>query len=151
MLISYQDHNNQVPAGLLASVSNGKPVVVLTSLEPHFTVVDFMESPYSPEPLLPVTFDTSITASTEYREGCRCVFFHYQMFFEEFCTWSAVARGVVEEIDGAVEDGISLAWAAGFEHGILSELALTDRSLALKGLDLLVLVVSRQLQGGAAC
>jgi len=129
-----------VVAGTMPVVSVASPTL--------FKDVEFM-----PALLLPVSFDASVMASEAYQEGCEYGFFDYfermyqvdasglrDVFVEQFYTWADVEREVVGNVLDDIKECFPLAWSIGFEHAWLSALALTDRSLALLGLDLLIIL-----------
>jgi hypothetical protein len=133
------------------SINTFPVVAVATSLTP----ADFQDMPYSSALLLPVCFDASITSHADYAPAVCDGFDEYfedmwnvsgtdLVFVDRFYSWDEVRREIVEGVvprNDLREQfyGLpSLAWRVGFAVGWLSALALTDRALALRGLDWLV-------------
>jgi hypothetical protein len=120
------------------------------------TPADFQDISYSPVFLLPVQFDPSLTLDPEHQEACHVGFDEgFGRLSEEdereLFTWDMVRNEVLStllDIEKVLPPGfptLSLAWASGFLLGWLSALALFDRSLALRGLELLtVLLIFRE-------
>ena len=115
----------------------------------------YVDIPYSPALLLDARFDASIVDSERFRDGCVSGFDTYfdelyvrvagqeYAFVDRVSTWDEVEKMVVEWFLEEDEEGdVSLRWNAGFMLGWLSALALTDRVLALRGLDMLQVLVS---------
>jgi hypothetical protein len=138
--------------GLLESLSVLPQAAGTHGLTPD----DFQDISYSPTLLLPVQFDTSLTLDPEYQEACQVGFDEgFGLLSEEdereLFNWDMVKNEVLTsllDVQKVLPPGfptLSLAWASGFLLGWLSALALVDRSLALRGLELLtVLLIFRE-------
>lgn len=112
---------------------------------------DFKDLPYSSTLLLSAHFDASLTADPEYQEGCEWGFNYYfaemhhwtpdmrtYTFIDRHHTSDSVGQFLLRDmIYDPVRNPTPLAWRAAWCLGWLSALALTDRSLALMGLELL--------------
>ena|SRR5437588_5830335 len=131
------------------------PVLTLAPVPRSSSPTDFKDLPYSPTLLLSAHFDAALTVDPEYHQGCECGFDSY---FTEMHHWLAGLRGYTfvdcfhtlvsvrdyllnEIVYDPVRNPDLLAWRAGWGLGWLSALALTDRSLALMGLELLRKIV----------
>lgn len=131
------------------------PVLTLTPVPRSSTPADFQNLPYSPTLLLSAPFAASLTADPEYQAGCECGFDSY---FTDMHHWLPGLRGFffVDRLytPASVRDYLSreitydpvrnpcfLSWRAGWGLGWLSALALTDRPLALSGLEQLQTIV----------
>lgn len=125
------------------------PAVVTERLTPAF----FANLDFSPALLLSVQLDTSITSHPEYAHACKSGFTCYFddmleadeeedsfVLVSRYYTHSEVVQFVIDnrmpEANGDFKPSID-AWKVGFVVGWLSALALTDRPLALLGLDTL--------------
>ncbi len=113
---------------------------------------DFQDISYSPVFLLPVQFDTRLTLDPEYQEACHVGFDDgFGRLSEEdereLFNWDVVRNEVLRsllDVQKVLPPGfptLSLAWASGFLLGWLSALALIDRPLALRGLELLTVLL----------
>jgi hypothetical protein len=102
--------------------------------------------------LLPVQFDARLTFDPEYQEACQVGFDDgFGRLSEEdereLFTWDMVRNEVLTsllDVQRVLPPGfptLSLAWASGFLLGWLSALALIDRPLALRGLELLTVLL----------
>jgi hypothetical protein len=100
--------------------------------------------------LLPIELDQTVTRHKEYQKACEagyeCYFEEmYQtneqeddfIFVEHLHTRSEVLNIIVQDIKNCPRWTTCLAWRAGFIHGWLSALALTNFPLAQLGLHLL--------------
>lgn len=120
---------------------------VITLLTP----ADFEDVPYTPALLLRASFDASITSAVDYQEGCKYGFDDcLEMVVSDdpdtvkHCTSrSVVCSFVARNLCQDDFDLSSLAWRIGFVLGWLSALAVTNRSMASVGLDLLTVLVNR--------
>lgn len=135
------------------------PVVSLLSAAGSPIPADFQDIPYSPVLLLRAHFDVSITADPEYQSACETGF---DAYFEEMVQWneagtdlvfidcfsscaeviSFVARGMIRDHCPSYWGVVSFSFSVGFVLGWLSALSLTDRALALVGLELLIVLVA---------
>ena len=113
---------------------------------------DFQDISYSPKLLLPVQFDTRLTLDPEYQKACQVGFDDgFGRLSEEdereLFNWDVVRNEVLRsllDVQRVLPPGFptcSLAWASGFLLGWLSALALVDRPLALRGLELLTVLL----------
>lgn len=113
---------------------------------------DFQDISYSPAFLLPAQFDTRLTLDPEYQKACQVGFDDgIERLSEEdereLFTWDMVRNEVLTsllDVQRVLPPGfptLSLAWASGFLLGWLSALALIDRPLALRGLELLTVLL----------
>ena len=130
---------------------NTLPVVTLAPGTRSSSPADFQDLPYSPTLLLAAHFDASLTDDLEYLEGCEWGFHYYfaemhhwtpdlstYTFVDRHSTLDEVRDYLLREIVyDPVRNPTLLACRAGWGLGWLSALALTDRSLALMGLELL--------------
>jgi hypothetical protein len=134
------------------STQDALPVVSLLPPAGSLTPVDFSNVSYSPALLLPVQFDTRLTLDPEYQEACQVGFDDgFGRLSEEdereLFNWDMVKNEVLTsllDVQRVLPPGfptLSLAWASGFLLGWLSALALADRSLALRGLELLIVLL----------
>jgi hypothetical protein len=130
------------------SLSGLTQVLQTRSLPP----TDFQDISYSPAFLLPVQFDTRLTLDPEYQKACHVGFDDgIERLSEEdereLFTWDMVRNEVLTsllDVQRVLPPGFptcSLAWASGFLLGWLSALALVDRLLALRGLELLTVLL----------
>ncbi len=127
------------------------PVVTLAPVTRSPSTADFKDLPYSPTLLLSAQFDSALTADPEYQESCE---WGYESYFAEMHRWLPDLREftfhdrihtltsveqylLCEVVYDPVRNPGSLASRAGWGLGWLSALALTDRPLALSGLELL--------------
>ncbi len=133
-------------------IQESMPVLPLTSVTCSLTPVDFQHVSYSPALLLPVQFDTRLTLDPEYQKACQVGFDDgIERLSEEdereLFTWDMVRNEVlislldVQKVFPPGFPTLSLAWASGFLLGWLSALALIDRPLALRGLELLTVLI----------
>jgi hypothetical protein len=138
------------------SLLESLPILPQASGTHSLSPADFQHISYSLMFLLPVEFDTSLTDDPEYQEACQVGFDDgFGRLSEEdereLFTWDMVRNEVLRsllDVQKVLPPGfptLSLAWASGFLLGWLSALALFDRSLALRGLELLtVLLIFRE-------
>ena len=129
------------------SLSGLTQAPVTRSLSP----ADFQDLPYSPMLLLPAHLDPSLTADPEYEAGCECGFDSYftemhhwlpnlsgYTFIDRYHTPASVKSYLLSNmVYDPVRNPTLLARRAGWGLGWLSALALTDRPLALCGLEFL--------------
>lgn len=132
------------------------PVLTLAPVPRSSTPADFQDLPYSPMLLLSAHFDAALAADPEYQESCE---WGFNSYFAEMCHWTPdlsrrtfvdryysfvhVKQYLLREVVyDPVRNPIPLACRAGWGLGWLSALALTDRLLALMGLELLQELVS---------
>jgi hypothetical protein len=137
-------------------------VLPLASVTRSLTPADFQDVSYSPRFLLPVQFDASMTTDSEYQEGCESGFYCYfedmfqqneagreTVFLDRFYSRADVMSLVVEGLSSSFSpsrwDAAPLSYSVGFVLGWLSALALTDRPLALGGLELLTVLVAHMI------
>ncbi len=127
------------------------PVLPLTSVTRSLTPADFQNLPYSPTLLLSAHFEPSLTADPEYEAGCECGFDSYftemhhwlpnlsgYTFIDRYHTPASVKSYLLSNtVYDPVRNPTLLAWRSGWGLGWLSALALTDRPLALCGLEFL--------------
>lgn len=115
---------------------------------------DFLTLSYAPALLLDVRFPIVVIADAVFSDACEVGFdayfdemmsgstFEDSYLEDHFYTWDEVERVLCENMSSAYGD--SLPWRAGFCLGWLSALALTDRPLALRGAELLCLLVASE-------
>lgn len=124
------------------SVTDVLPVLDVVSDDAASSVLqpeDFEDIAYSSSYLLPVSFPCAIVGDAEYVRGCELGFVLYFDWPELWGgTFSELKKSVIGDLFSKAPDAGSLASRVGFQHGLLSALALTNRSLALAGLSLLV-------------
>ncbi len=119
----------------------------------------FVDLPYTPALLLDAHFGAEITDHRKFAVACQDGFEWYfsamwqptedkeEVFVERVYTWAEVEKQVMGDmmrrydLSEVVFGAPSLPWRAGFVLGWLSGLALCDRGLALRGLELLKTVV----------
>jgi hypothetical protein len=132
--------------------SESMPILPQTPETRSLFPADCQPVSYSPVFLLPVEFDTGLTHHPEYQEACHVGFDDaFGRLSEEdereLFTWDLVRNEVLTsllDVQKVLPPGfptLSLAWASGFLLGWLSALALVDRSLALRGLELLTVLL----------
>lgn len=128
------------------------------------SVLEYVALPYSPSLLLEVHFPLALVADHGFSEACEVGFNDY---FGEMCqestldelvcvervyTWADVEQRVVSDMVTASEKlGERLPWCAGYALGWLSALALTQRSLALRGVGFLYALVTQVQKGDVTC
>lgn len=108
---------------------------------------DFSDVSYHPSLLLPVTWASSLVAPAEYANACRDGFISYfeemmerdedhdeVVYISRYYTRREVFHQIAENV---TQQELPLSWRAGFMLGWLSALALTDRTLAIEGLQVL--------------
>ena len=142
----------------VVNTSESLPLVSLLSPAGSLTPVDVDAVSYSSALLLPVQFDTCITADPEYRRAHEDGFVDFLEQLSELLddeseqppfTWDDVKHEIIRNVFDTRKVFASdfsvtvLAWDAGFMLGWLSALALVDRPLALRGLKLLVIFVDQ--------
>jgi hypothetical protein len=120
------------------------PVVSLLPTDGSLTPADFQHVSYSPTFLLPARFDASVVADPEYQQALEVGFRCFPPD-DECRTIEEVENFLEDELDAGFRLGMSLPWTIGLLHGWLSALALTDRSLALAGLELLPVLVAQMI------
>jgi hypothetical protein len=135
----------------VVNTSESLPLVSLLPAAGSLAPADFQHVSYSPAFLLPVHWDASITADPEYEAGCECGFDSYftdmhhwlpnlsgYTFIDRYHTPASVKSYLLSNmVYDPVRNPTLLAWRAAWCLGWLSALALTDRLLALMGLELL--------------
>jgi hypothetical protein len=144
------------------NTSESLPLVSFLPPIGSLTPADFQDVSYSPMFLLPVQFDASITTDPEYPDGCEGGFYCYfedmfqrdeagrgTVFIDRFYSRADVMSLVVEGLSSSLSpsrwDAAPLSYSVGFVLGWLSALALTDRPLALGGLELLTVLVAHMI------
>ena len=142
---------------MIARQNRNKTVVSVAAL---LTPIDCVEIAYSPSLLLPFPFHVSLSPYADYVAGCETGFDAYfecmyqrdpqnqglLVFVNRFYSWGEVSQKMISWV---TDEEAPLEWSAGFSLGFLSALALTDRPLALAGLNLLSQLVSSLDKTGA--
>lgn len=132
-----------------AAAPSFSSLLVLTPVAPAAVVKpsEVVDLPYSPALLLDVHCPVVVVADEDFSTACQVGFdmyfedmFHGKLleslqFEDHFYTWEEVERMVRDLLSAA--SGERLTWRVGMSLGWLSALALTDRLLAGRGLELL--------------
>jgi hypothetical protein len=146
----------------------GEEALLVVSLVPAgetvLTPAHFDTMPYMAAILLPVALDAAIAEDSEYRAGCQAGFESYfaemhqwdetvtrYVFVNRYYTAAQIKRRVRLELLDSDANGWEpelLPWRTGFVHGWLSALSLTDRELALYGMDVLLALLKRKFSVG---
>jgi hypothetical protein len=118
---------------------------------------DVVDLPYSPALLFNVHFPIVVVADEAFSTACRIGFdmyfedmFHGKLlealqFEDHFYTWEEVERIVRDLLSPA--SGERLVWRVGMCLGWLSALALTDRLVAERGVELLCSLANAEYRG----
>ncbi len=155
MMEAYQSYGFRFDHGLLV-------VSLIEADNETVTPAAFDAMPYTPFLLLPADLDASIAEQKDYVEGRQGGFESYfcemhqwnadmsgYVFVSRYYTPAQVKRRVRIELLDSQYNGWEpelFPWRVGFMHGWLSALALTDRELAMYGVQVLIALVNRRLK-----
>lgn len=134
------------------------PLRVLTpmlAVVPAVKPSDFLAVPYSSASLLEMALPIAVVVHSSFGQACEEGYYGYfrgmmrgsglfdACFENHFYTWDEVAAFLADELVSMPLD--TVAWRAGFLLGWLSALALTDRALALRGVEVLRMLMACEL------